>query len=96
VSALADNVLTFEHLSSAARTVDPARLQAAIREFRQATAYQPQQILQLLPAVWTDMLIITLALATIVIEDLGGVAWLEEISPGPADARARHEAAFQD
>jgi len=29
-----------------------------------------------------DTLIITMALATIVIEDPGGAAWLEEISPG--------------
>jgi hypothetical protein len=47
-------------------------------------------------APWTDILIITTALATIVVEDLGGAAWLEEISPGLTDAEARHQAAIQD
>lgn len=39
------------------------------------------------------MLIITVALAASVIEDLGGADWLEGISPGLADVEARHEAA---
>jgi hypothetical protein len=34
-------------------------------------------------------LVIMVALATVAIEDLGGVAWLEDISPGLAQAEAR-------
>ena len=66
VNALADNVLAFEQLAATARTVDPARLQAAIRGFRQSALEQPEQILKLLPPIWRDTLIITVALATIV------------------------------
>ena len=95
VNALADRVLSFEQLSATARTVDPARLQAAIREFRQSAPDQPEQILKLLPSPWGDALVITVALATIAIEDLGGAAWLEDISPGLAQAEARHQAAVQ-
>jgi len=43
-----------------------------------------------------DMLVIAVSLATIIIEDLGGPAWFEEISPGLADAEARHQATSQD
>jgi hypothetical protein len=46
VNALADNVMALEHFSSA-RPVDPARLQATVRDLRQTTADQPQQILKL-------------------------------------------------
>lgn len=66
VNALADNVLAFEQLAATARTVDPARLQAAIRGFRQSALEQPEQILKLLPPIWRDTLIVTVALATIV------------------------------
>lgn len=34
-------------------------------------------------------LVIMVALATVAIEDLGGVAWLEDISPGLAQAQAQ-------
>jgi hypothetical protein len=89
VNALSDNVLTFECLSAVARSIDPVRLQAAIRESRQELSGPPQQVLKLLPVLWADTLTITVALATIAIEDLGGVAWIESISPGLADAEAR-------
>ena len=92
VNALADTVLTFEQLAATALTVDPVRLQAVIREFRQSALEQPEQVLKLLPAIWRDTLIITVALATIAIEDLGGAAWLEDISPGLTQAEARHQA----
>lgn len=92
VNALADNVLTFEQFAATARRVDPVRLQAIIREFRQSALEQPEQVLKLLPPIWRDTLIITVALATIAIEDLGGAAWLEEISPGLTQAEARHQA----
>ena len=83
---------TFEQLAATARTVDPVRMQAVIREFRQSALEQPEQVLKLLPAIWRDTLIITVALATIAIEDLGGAAWLEDISPGLTQAEARHQA----
>jgi hypothetical protein len=89
-------VLTFECLSEVAQTVDPARLQAAVWEFRQGGSGLPQQILKLLPAAQTDILSIAVALVTIAIEDLGGAAWIEGISPGLADAEARHHAAAGD
>ena len=92
VNALADNVLTFEQLAATARTVDPVRLQAVVREFRHSALEQPQQVLKLLPAIWADTLIITVAVATVAIEDLGGAVWLEEISPGLTQAEARHQA----
>jgi len=82
VNALADNVLTFEQLSATARSVDPARLRAVVREYRQPALDQPEQVLKPLPPIWRETLIITVALATIAIEDLGGAAWLEDISPG--------------
>ena len=91
VNALADNVLTFEQLAATARTVAPVRLQAVIREFRQSALKQPEQVLKLLPPIWRDTLIITVALATIAIEDLGGAAWLEDISPGLTQAETRHQ-----
>ncbi len=92
VNALSDHVLTFEHLSAVARSVDPVRLQAAISELRRDLSGPPQQVLKLLPAVWADTLVIAVALATIAIEDLGGAAWIEGISPGLTDAEARHQA----
>ena len=92
VNALSDNVLTFEHLSTVARVVDPVRLQAGIRELREDLSGPPQQVLKLLPAVWADTLVIAVALATIAIEDLGGTAWIEGISPGITEAEARHQA----
>jgi hypothetical protein len=96
VNALSGNVLTFEHLAAAARSVDPARLQASICELRRDLSGPPRQILKLLPAVWADTLIVTVALATIAIEDLGGAAWIEGISPGIADAEARHQVSAGD
>ena len=96
VNALSDNVLTFEHLSAVARSVDPVRLQAGICELRQDLSGPPQQVMKLLPAVWADTLVIVVALATIAIEDLGGAAWIEGISPGLADAEARHQVSAGD
>jgi len=91
VNAMADNILTFEQLSATARMVDPVRLQAAVREYRQPAPDQPEEVLKLLPPILRDTLIITVALATIAIEDLGGAAWLEDISPGLTQAEARHQ-----
>lgn len=71
VSALSASVLSFERLAAVARTVDAARLQAAIREFRQGVSGPPQQILKLLPPGWTEALTVTSALAAIAVEDLG-------------------------
>ena len=82
---------SIEQLAATARTVAPVRLQAVIREFRQSALKQPEQVLKLLPPIWRDTLIITVALATIAIEDLGGAAWLEDISPGLTQAEARHQ-----
>jgi hypothetical protein len=96
VNALTEHVLTFEQLAATARTVDPIRLQAVVREFRQSALEQPEQVLKLLPPIWADTLIITVAVATIAIEDLGGAAWLEDISPGLAQAEAQHQAPLRN
>jgi hypothetical protein len=88
--ALAESVLTFARLAAAAQTVDPARLQSTIREFRQTVEDHPQEMWMLLPVVWRDTLIIVLALATVIIDDLGGSAWIEKVSPGLADAEATY------
>lgn len=94
VCAAAERVLNFERLSAAAQTVDPARLQAAVLELRRTAAEHPLDAWELLPLVWKDMLIITGALANIVIEDLGGAAWFEEVSPGLADAETWYVASM--
>jgi hypothetical protein len=96
VNALSDTVLNFENLAAVARTVDPARLQAAICEFRQGIEGPPKQVLDLLPVVLADTLTIAVALATIALEDLGGAAWMEAISPGLTDAETRYQAATGD
>jgi hypothetical protein len=90
VNALSDNILNFERLSFAARTVDPVRLQAAIREFRSEVEGPSQQLLGMIPSVHADMLAIAVALTVIVLEDLGGAAWLETVSPGITAAEERH------
>jgi hypothetical protein len=91
VQALAETVITFEQLSSAAKTVDPARLQMAIRDFREATAYEAPPALKLLPPALADVLAVAIGLTTVMIEDLGGVDWFEQISPGASDAETRYQ-----
>jgi hypothetical protein len=88
VCAMTGTVLSFKRLAVAAQTVDPVRLQTTIREFRQEVPGQLIDTFKLLPVVWRDTLMIVVALAAIIIEDLGGLAWFEGISPGIADAEA--------
>jgi hypothetical protein len=92
VEAMSRRIMRLDQLAETARTADPIRLQMTVRTLRQEAANQPEQVLQILPPEWADILMIALALATIMIDDLGGIDWFEQISPGLRAAEAQHQA----
>ncbi len=96
VERLFEDVLSLEELSVAAQKLDPSCLQAAVLEVRSAIADFPAQEVSILPRPWRDVLVVVLALAFTMIEDLGGSSWFEGVSPGLIDADARASAAVAE
>jgi hypothetical protein len=77
--AMLSGPLTFRELSKAAMNVEPACLQAAVVSIRKFLEENPQDNLSVFPAALVDLWMISMGLADIIIDDLGGLAWFRSM-----------------
>jgi len=75
--AIYEDVLNFEALREAAEVVSPDRLQSAIREVRADEGFLKLDLIGSLPPVWEDVMVVVLALALVMLQELGGQEWFE-------------------